>query len=77
LSLEFEAKEKKIVKFREPHDAPTNSEEELLEKPKAAKTKKIRQKPTAITREGHFLNKFFPTISLIVPRVHSWKPGVG
>jgi Putative gypsy type transposon len=38
-------------------------------KSKATKTKKIRQKPTAIAREGHSLDKFFPTISLIVSRV--------
>jgi hypothetical protein len=32
--------------------------------------KKIRQKPTAIAREGHSLDKFFPIVSLIVSRVH-------
>jgi hypothetical protein len=58
------------VKFREPHDAPIDSEEELLEKPKAGKTKKNRRKPTTIAKEGHSLDKFFPTISLIVPQVH-------
>jgi hypothetical protein len=40
----------------------------VLAKPKASK--KIRQKPTAIAREGHSLDRFFPTDSLIVLRVH-------
>jgi hypothetical protein len=61
---------KKIVKFREPRNAPTDTEEEVHGKPKVVKTKKIRQKPTTIAREGHSLDKLFPTISLIVPRVH-------
>jgi hypothetical protein len=49
-------------------DALTDSEEEVLTKPNARK--KIRQKLTVITREGHSLDRFFPTISLIVLRVH-------
>jgi hypothetical protein len=52
------------VKFREPRNATTDSEEELLEKSKAAKTKKIRQKPTTIAKKGHSLDKFFPTMVL-------------
>jgi Putative gypsy type transposon len=32
--------------------------------------KKICQKPTVIATEGHSLDRFFPTISLIVLRVH-------
>jgi hypothetical protein len=63
-------KEKKIAKIRESRDAPTDSEEEVPEEPKATKTKKIHQKPTTITREGHSLDKFFLTVSLIMPQVH-------
>jgi hypothetical protein len=53
--------------MREPRDAPTDSEEEVPSKPKAPK--KIRQKPTAIAREGHSFDRIFHTISLIVPRM--------
>jgi hypothetical protein len=70
IAIRVRGKGKKIVKIHKPRDAPTDSEEEILEKPKAAKMKKIRQKPTTITREEHSLDKFFSTVSLIVPQVH-------
>jgi hypothetical protein len=60
-------KGKKTAIIREPRDVQTYSEEEVSIKLKAPK--KIRQKPTAIAREGHSFDMFFHTISLIVPRV--------
>jgi hypothetical protein len=61
-------KGKKTAIIREPRDAPTNLDEEMPSKPKTAK--KLHQKLTAIAREGHSLDRFFPIVSLIVPRVH-------
>jgi Putative gypsy type transposon len=65
--IRVRGKGKKTTIMREPRDAPTDSKEEVPAKPKAPK--KFRQKPTAIAREGHPFDKFFHTISLIVPRV--------
>jgi hypothetical protein len=45
-----------------------NSEKEVPMKLKAPK--KVHQKPMTIAREGHSLDRFFPTISLIRLRVH-------
>jgi hypothetical protein len=47
---------------------PINSDEEVPAKRKASK--KIRHKPATIARKGHSFDRFFLTVSLIVPCVH-------
>jgi Putative gypsy type transposon len=69
VAIRVQGKRKKIAKIYEPRDAPTDSEEEVPVKSKATEMKKIHQKLTIIAKEGYSLDKFFPTTSLIVPRV--------